>query len=73
MPAQGMAIDIETGIPPLGIGSRSGILPGPPHKPLALFNVFVLASKVKIPIIGSGGVCNGRDVIEYIMAGAIGD
>jgi dihydroorotate dehydrogenase subfamily 1 len=72
MPAQGMAIDIETGIPPLGIGSRSGILPGPPHKPLALFNVFVLANAVKIPILGSGGVCNGKDVIEYIMAGASG-
>jgi dihydroorotate dehydrogenase/ferredoxin len=72
MPAQGMVIDIETGIPPMGIGSRSGILPGPPHKPLAIYNVFVLANAVKIPIIGSGGVCDGKDVIEYMMAGASG-
>ena len=72
MPLQGMVIDIETGIPPLGLASRSGILPGPPAKPLALYNVFVLANTVKIPILGSGGVCHGRDVIEYIMAGASG-
>jgi len=72
MPAQGMTIDIETGIPPIGIGSRSGIVPGPPHKPRAMYNVFTLASAVKIPIIGSGGVCDGKDVIEYIMAGASG-
>jgi dihydropyrimidine dehydrogenase (NAD+) subunit PreA len=70
MPIQGMVIDIETGIPPLGLGSRSGILPGPPHKPLALYNVFVLANTVKIPIIGNGGICNAKDVVEFIMAGA---
>lgn len=72
MPVQGMTIDIETGIPPIGIASRSGTVPGPSHKPLALYNVFVLANTVKIPIVGSGGVCNGKDVIEYIMAGADG-
>lgn len=70
MPVQGMTVDIETGIPPLGLGSRSGIVPGPPHKPLALYNVFVLANTVSIPIIGNGGICNAKDVIEYIMAGA---
>jgi dihydroorotate dehydrogenase subfamily 1 len=72
MPAQGMTIDIKTGIPPMGLASRSGILPGPPHKPLAIYNVFTLAEAIKIPIIGSGGVCDGKDVIEYMMAGASG-
>jgi len=72
MPVGATSIDIETGVPPLGIGSRCGIAGGPSHKPLALMNVFVLAQHISIPIIGSGGVCNGRDVIEYIMAGATG-
>jgi dihydroorotate dehydrogenase/Pyruvate/2-oxoacid:ferredoxin oxidoreductase delta subunit len=70
MPVGGTAIDIESGRPPIGIPSRTGIAGGPSHKPLALMNVFALAQHVTIPIIGSGGVCNGRDAIEHIMAGA---
>ncbi len=45
-------------------------LEGPSHKPLAIMNIYVLAQHVSIPIIGSGGVCNGWDAIEHIMAGA---
>ena len=70
MPVGAMSIDIETGKPPLGIRSRIGIAGGPSHKPLAIMNIFALAQHVSIPIIGSGGVCNGRDAIEHIMAGA---
>jgi dihydroorotate dehydrogenase len=31
----------------------------------------IVKGGVKIPILGSGGVFNGRDVAEYVMAGAI--
>ena len=70
MPPGATSIDIETGVPPLGIGTRCGIAGGPSHKPLAIMNVYALAQHVSIPIVGSGGVCNGRDAIEHIMAGA---
>ena len=70
MPPGATSIDIETGVPPLGIGTRCGISGGPSHKPLAIMNIYVLAQHVSIPIIGSGGVCNGRDAIEHMMAGA---
>ncbi len=29
-----------------------------------------MAKAVKIPVIGLGGICNYRDAIEFLMAGA---
>ena len=72
MPLGAMTIDINTGIPPMGVSTKSGILAGPPHKPLAIYNTYILSQEIGLPIIGSGGVCNYKDVIEYIMAGATG-
>jgi dihydroorotate dehydrogenase subfamily 1 len=72
MPVAGMTIDVETGIPPMGLGSRSGIVAGPSHKPLAVYNTYVLSQATGLPIVGSGGACNAKDVIEFIMAGASG-
>lgn len=72
MPVGGMTIDIETGIPPMGIGAKSGIVGGPSHKPLAVYNTYVLSQSIGLPIVGGGGVCNAKDVIEFIMAGATG-
>jgi len=39
-------------------------------KPVAVRCVFDIYKAVKIPIIGLGGISNGKDAIEIIMAGA---
>lgn len=64
----GMAIDTEKRRPMLSIGT--GGLSGPAVKPVALRMVWQVAKVVKIPVVGLGGICNARDAIEFIMAGA---
>ena len=66
MPA--MLIDAYAGRPILK--NRSGGLSGPALKPIALRCVAEIASMVSVPIIGTGGVSNGTDAIEMLMAGA---
>jgi len=54
-------------------GSRTnkvGGVSGPAIKPIAVRAVYDIFESVKIPIIGTGGITNGRDAIEMIMAGA---
>ena len=64
----GMAIDIETRRPKLA--NITGGLSGPAVKPVALRMVWEVYRAVKVPIIGMGGIMNGRDSIEFILAGA---
>ena len=64
----GMAIDIERRKPVLSIGT--GGLSGPCVKPVALRMVWQTARAVKIPVVGLGGICNAKDAIEFLMAGA---
>ena len=64
----GMAIDIEKRRSLLSIGT--GGLSGPAVKPVALRMVWQVAKAVKIPVVGLGGICNARDAIEFLMAGA---
>jgi dihydroorotate dehydrogenase (NAD+) catalytic subunit len=64
----GMAIDLETKKPRLT--NITGGLSGPAIKPVALAMVWKVAQKVKIPIIGIGGIMNYQDAIEFILAGA---
>jgi len=45
-------------------------LSGPAIKPLALRMVWEVAQTVSIPVIGIGGICSGKDVLEYILVGA---
>ncbi len=66
MPA--MVIDIETGMPILS--NKSGGLSGTALKPIAIKCVYDIYESVKIPIIGTGGVSNGADAVEMLMAGA---
>ena len=63
-----MSIDIGARRPTLGWGY--GGLSGPALKPIALRLVYRIADALDIPVIGCGGISNGRDAIEYIMAGA---
>ena len=66
---RGMAIDISGRRPFLG--NICGGLSGPAIKPVALHMVYQVARKVKIPIVGCGGISSAEDALEFIMAGAI--
>jgi len=65
-----LRIDIETGRRIMGTELGFGWLSGPPIKPVALRIVFDLARQLKVPVIGVGGIRTGRDVVEFMMAGA---
>ena len=64
----GMAIDIETRRPVLA--NNTGGLSGPAIKPVAVRMVYEAAQAVKIPLIGMGGISNGCDAVEFLLAGA---
>ncbi len=64
----GMSIDIHTKRPKLA--NNTGGLSGPAIKPVAVRMVYQVAQKVNIPILGMGGIINGDDAIEFMLAGA---
>lgn len=64
----GMVLDVESGRPFLS--NREGGLSGPAIRPVAVRCVYRIAEAVDVPIIGTGGVMRGRDVVEMVMAGA---
>ena len=63
-----LAIDPKTRKPRLGAGF--GGLSGPAIKPIALRMVYEAARAVKIPVVGLGGISNGLDAAEFLIAGA---
>jgi dihydroorotate dehydrogenase (NAD+) catalytic subunit len=65
---QGMAIDVRSRRPV--ISSVFAGLSGPAIKPIALRMVYQVAAAVDIPVIGCGGISNGLDAVEFLMAGA---
>ncbi len=64
----GMAIDVERQRPYLS--TITGGLSGAAVRPVAVRMVWQVAKAVKIPVIGLGGIMNGRDAIEFMLAGA---
>jgi dihydroorotate dehydrogenase (NAD+) catalytic subunit len=67
----GMAIDAHSRRPV--IGNIQGGLSGPAIKPIALLKVhqvYDVARKHGIPIIGQGGITTATDAIEFLIAGA---
>ncbi len=67
----GMAIDAHSRRPV--IGNIQGGLSGPAIKPIALLKVhqvYDVARKHAIPIIGQGGITTATDAIEFLIAGA---
>ncbi|TKJ29097.1 MAG: dihydroorotate dehydrogenase B catalytic subunit [Chloroflexi bacterium B3_Chlor] len=64
----GMIIDIYSGQPVLA--NRVGGVSGPAIRPVAVRCVYDIYEAVEIPIIGIGGVGDGRDALEMVMAGA---
>ena len=64
----GMAVDVERRRPCLS--TITGGLSGPAVRPVAVRMVWQVAKAVKVPVVGLGGICCGRDALEFIMAGA---
>lgn len=64
----GMAVDIERQRPCLS--TVTGGLSGPAVKPVAVRMVWQTAKAVNIPVVGLGGIMNGADAIEFMLAGA---
>lgn len=64
----GMKIDIHRR--KFALANKTGGMSGPAIKPIAVRMVYQAAHAVTIPIIGMGGICNGEDAIEFMMAGA---
>ena len=64
----GMAINVERRRPYLS--TITGGLSGAAIRPIAVRMVWQVAKAVKVPVIGLGGIMNGRDVVEFLLAGA---
>lgn len=64
----GMAIDRKTRRPILK--NNTGGLSGPAIKPVALRMVAEVFRAVQVPVIGMGGIMNGADAVEFMIAGA---
>ncbi len=64
----GMSIDINTRRS--RIANITGGLSGPAIRPIALRMVWETVKKVKVPVIGIGGITSYKDAIEFFIAGA---
>ncbi|MBF0512258.1 MAG: dihydroorotate dehydrogenase [Candidatus Omnitrophica bacterium] len=63
-----MAIDIKKRTS--RIGNFTGGLSGPAIRPIALYMVQRVVSRVKIPVIGIGGIMTASDALEFLIAGS---
>lgn len=64
----GMAIDAARRKPQLA--RVVGGLSGPAVKPIALRLVWEAHKAVDVPLLGMGGIANGTDAVEFMLAGA---
>ena len=65
---RGLALD-ERSLAPV-LGRAVGGLSGPALKPIALAAVYACRTATSLPIVGMGGIMNGRDGLEFIACGA---
>ena len=63
-----MKIDLKLKMPVLS--NKIGGYSGKAIKPIGVRCVYEISNNIKIPVIGVGGITNGEDALEYIMAGA---
>ncbi len=64
----GMSIDLQTRRPRT-VTNTSGYS-GPAIRPVAVAQVYQTARAVRLPVVGMGGIQSGRDVAEFLLAGA---
>jgi dihydroorotate dehydrogenase (NAD+) catalytic subunit len=65
---KGLAFDPVDGRP--WLGGKTGGVSGPAVRAIALQQVHAVAARVTIPVVGMGGVQSGRDVLDFLRAGA---
>jgi dihydroorotate dehydrogenase (NAD+) catalytic subunit len=65
---RGMAVHPRTGMP--WLGGVTGGVSGPAVRAVALAQVMDVAARVRIPIIGMGGVQSGQHAFDLLRAGA---
>jgi dihydroorotate dehydrogenase (NAD+) catalytic subunit len=65
---KGMALDPRTGRPWLG-GTTGGVS-GPAVRAVALEQVHAVSGRVRVPVIGMGGIASGRHAADFLAAGA---
>jgi len=64
----GMSVDVDRRVPHLR--NVTGGLSGPAIKPVALRMVWQVVHRVRIPVIGLGGIATARDALEFLIVGA---
>lgn len=64
----GMVVDVVARRPV--IGNVTGGISGPAIRPMGVYATWKVTSRVKLPVIGIGGICNAQDAMEYVLAGA---
>lgn len=64
----GMSVDVERRVPHLH--NVTGGLSGPAIRPVALRMVWQVAGRVKVPVIGVGGIVDAAGALEFLIAGA---
>jgi dihydroorotate dehydrogenase (NAD+) catalytic subunit len=64
----GMAIDTQKRMPKLA--AVTGGLSGPAIRPIAVRMVWEVYQKVKIPLVGMGGIIDTPSALEFFLAGA---
>ncbi|MCM8763320.1 MAG: dihydroorotate dehydrogenase, partial [Candidatus Omnitrophica bacterium] len=64
----GMAVDVQEKRPKIAMVTAG--LSGPAIRPIAVRMVWEVYQKVKIPIIGIGGIIDASSALEFFLAGA---
>lgn len=64
----GMSVDVERRVPHLA--NVTGGLSGPAVRPVAVRMVWQVAGRVKLPVIGVGGIVDAAGALEFLIAGA---
>jgi dihydroorotate dehydrogenase (NAD+) catalytic subunit len=64
----GMLIDVERRR--TVIGNRTGGVSGPAILPMGVYSTWRARAACNLPIMGIGGIRNGNDAMQYILAGA---
>src|SRR5215831_10347294 len=64
----GLKINLDTFRP--AIGNKFGGISGPGVKHIIVRMVHQVSQRVKVPVIGCGGIVKVEDVVEYMLAGA---
>ena len=64
----GLVVDTEHRKPALGFGT--GGVSGVALRPVGVLATWKVRRVVQVPIVGIGGISNGEDALQYLMAGA---